>query len=218
MTNTPARKPASKKTSREDILLVSMPLFAKAGFDGISMRDIASAAGVTPAALYHHFADKDSLYLALIDLAFNEKAGDLKAILQRQTPARQRLEQFVAAFTQVLSANPDFQRLLHWTLLESTDARMQALADDVFLDLVCCVKQLVEELKADFDPLLLTVSIMGLILFPFEAAKASRHIPGYRAAHRQPDVLARHIIDLLTTGLGEHAAGSNRHATSHSTR
>lgn len=166
------------------------------------MRDIASAAGVTPAALYHHFADKDSLYLELINLAFNERAGNLKAILQSEDPPRQRLEQFITAFTQVLSADPDFQRLLHWTLLESTDARMQALADDVFLDLVCCVKQLIEELNADFDPLLLTVSIMGLILFPFEAAKASRHIPGYRAEHRKSNVLARHIIDLLTTGLG----------------
>jgi AcrR family transcriptional regulator len=44
--------------TREEILGLSVPLFATRGFDGVSMRDIAAAVGVTPAALYYHFSDE----------------------------------------------------------------------------------------------------------------------------------------------------------------
>ena len=43
-------KPAFRHT-RKEILGLSVPLFATVGFDGVSMRDIAAAVGVTPAAL-----------------------------------------------------------------------------------------------------------------------------------------------------------------------
>ncbi len=47
---------------RERITQVAMHLFARQGFAGTSMREIAVAAGVTKAALYHHFPDKEALY------------------------------------------------------------------------------------------------------------------------------------------------------------
>jgi AcrR family transcriptional regulator len=191
-------KLAPKKTSREDILRVCIPMFAKSGFDGISMRDIAAAVGVTPAALYHHFTDKDSLYLSLINQTFTAKTAKLKKILTSAASPQERLEKFITAFANVLSKEKDFQRLIHWTLIESTDSRMQALADDVFLDLVCQVKALVEELKTPFDPNFLTVSIMGMVMFPFQAATAVSHIPGHRdKEHKNPNTLAKHLIDLL---------------------
>lgn len=201
MTQAGDSRTATRKATRDEILRLSIPLFARSGFDGISMRDIAATVGVTAAALYHHFADKEDLYRSLINLTFSEKTERIREILARADSPTERLEQFVTAFTRVLSEEKDFQRLLHWTLLESTDARMQALADDVFLGLVCEVQQLVTELEVPFDPLLLTVSIMGMILFPFEAVKASSHMPGYVAStHRNPDVLARHILSLMRFG------------------
>ncbi len=38
-----------------------LPYFAARGIDGVSMRDIAQAAGVREAAIYRHFASKDEL-------------------------------------------------------------------------------------------------------------------------------------------------------------
>ena len=42
-------------------------VFARAGFHGASMNDIADAAGVTKPVLYQHFDSKRELYLALLD-------------------------------------------------------------------------------------------------------------------------------------------------------
>ena len=207
MPRQPARDNAGRKKTRDDIVQLSIPLFAQSGFEGISMRDIAAAVGVTPSALYHHFQDKDSLYLEVIGRTFSEKTAELQHILSAGGDPHERLEQFISAFVRILSEEKDFQRLLHWTLLESTDARMQALADDVFLDLVCRVERLVAELKVAFDPILLTVSIMGMVMFPFEAAKAASHIPGHRATHHRPATLAKHVITLLRSGIDPRPAG-----------
>ncbi len=59
------RLPASER--REQILDVAIQVFARNGFHGSSMNDIADAAGVTKPVLYQHFDSKQDLYLALLD-------------------------------------------------------------------------------------------------------------------------------------------------------
>ena len=48
-------------TKRPTIVQVATSLFAARGIDGVSMRDIANAAGVREAAIYRHFASKEEL-------------------------------------------------------------------------------------------------------------------------------------------------------------
>uniref|UniRef100_UPI003452EAA2 TetR/AcrR family transcriptional regulator n=1 Tax=uncultured Acinetobacter sp. TaxID=165433 RepID=UPI003452EAA2 len=43
--------------THERILNCSIVLFARSGFHGVSMRQVAEAVGVTVAALYYHFKD-----------------------------------------------------------------------------------------------------------------------------------------------------------------
>ena len=42
-------------------------LFGERGYDGTRLDDVAAAAGVTKPILYRHFADKERLYLALLE-------------------------------------------------------------------------------------------------------------------------------------------------------
>jgi AcrR family transcriptional regulator len=42
-------------------------LFGERGYDGARLDDVAAAAGVTKPILYRHFADKERLYLALLE-------------------------------------------------------------------------------------------------------------------------------------------------------
>mgnify|MGYP003475868371 CR=1 FL=1 len=59
------RLPASAR--REQILDVSVQVFARNGFHSTSMNDVADAAGVTKPVLYQHFASKKALYRELVD-------------------------------------------------------------------------------------------------------------------------------------------------------
>jgi len=49
-------------TTRERILRAAYEMFASQGFGRVSMRAVATAAGVTKPALYYYFKDKESLF------------------------------------------------------------------------------------------------------------------------------------------------------------
>lgn len=67
---------AAAPSLRERILEQATPLFIQQGYQGLSMREIAAAVGVSKAGLYYHFKDKEALFLAI--LLMNIKSlGDL---------------------------------------------------------------------------------------------------------------------------------------------
>lgn len=194
-------KPAFRHT-RKEILGLSVPLFATVGFDGVSMRDIAAAVGVTPAALYHHFLDKEQLYLDAVGHAFEEKVGPLKSLLEGGENPWDRLEAFVALFTRMLAREKDFRRLMQWVLLDSNEQRLQSLVDCVFRDLFSALHKLADELAPVYDAHLLVVSMFGLVIYPFETQSVRRFLPGYQQQHEDPEAIARHVVGLLRNGLG----------------
>jgi AcrR family transcriptional regulator len=51
---------------RERLLEAALRLFASKGYTATSVRDIVSAAGVTAPSLYHHFGNKEGLFLAIM--------------------------------------------------------------------------------------------------------------------------------------------------------
>jgi AcrR family transcriptional regulator len=57
------RRPGNQDT-REAILAAARRAFAEKGFDGASIRYIATGAGVDPALVHHYFGPKDQLFLA----------------------------------------------------------------------------------------------------------------------------------------------------------
>jgi AcrR family transcriptional regulator len=54
--------------TREAILASAGATFAEKGFDGASIRAIATAAGVDPALVHHYFGTKDQLFLATVEV------------------------------------------------------------------------------------------------------------------------------------------------------
>jgi AcrR family transcriptional regulator len=53
-------------STRDRLLVAARTLFETGGENGVSMRRVALAVGVTPMAIYKHYADKDALLSALM--------------------------------------------------------------------------------------------------------------------------------------------------------
>ncbi len=53
--------------TRQKVLAAAEKLFGTNGYDGTSIADVAGAAGVGVGTVYHHFADKRAIFLALLD-------------------------------------------------------------------------------------------------------------------------------------------------------
>jgi AcrR family transcriptional regulator len=63
---------ADAAETRRRILACALALFGAHGVDGVSIRAIASAAGVTLATVHHYFGSKDELYAACVDSMYAE--------------------------------------------------------------------------------------------------------------------------------------------------
>ena len=62
-----ARGPYAKGIAkREEILQIALELFARKGYDRVSVREIAREAGLSQAGLLHHFSTKEELFLEVL--------------------------------------------------------------------------------------------------------------------------------------------------------
>jgi AcrR family transcriptional regulator len=190
-----------KPKSKTDILDLVIPLFAKSGYAGVSMRDIANVVGIKAASLYHHFPDKQSLYLQAMARAFEDKAqGFAEALTVTGTP-KKRLAGFVQIFTTLMSKDPYFRLLLQRELLDGDEQRLKLLAKEVFREPFIAMEELAEELVPGCDTHMVAMSIASLILYHLETAPIRRYLPGGKARHNKPDVIADHVTRLLLNGL-----------------
>ena len=75
----------TKKATKERLLEAARKEFAAKGFAGASLEAIAEEAGYTTGAVYHHFANKDELFLELIETGWSRqtsrRAEALRAVL-----------------------------------------------------------------------------------------------------------------------------------------
>ncbi len=93
--------------SRTAILDAALELFSHRGYGATSMRDIAGTAGVSTGSVYHHFADKEAIFLALLE--------QFKAVTERPDfPINVVLERgdFIHDFTALGEAAREV--LTHW--------------------------------------------------------------------------------------------------------
>lgn len=81
---------------RERILEAAFDLVARRGFEAVSSREIATAAGVGPASMYRHFASMEALGQELYRVALAPLAADLDALLARRLRPAALLAELVA--------------------------------------------------------------------------------------------------------------------------
>src|SRR6202047_508445 len=101
------RPPASdesalrKPNMREAILCAAEELFSTNGFNAVSVRDIARAAGANPGSVTYHFKTKDGLLLEIYRRhcgPMNLRRSELLAAAQRVRDLNDRLEAIVRAY------------------------------------------------------------------------------------------------------------------------
>src|SRR3954470_7377874 len=76
---------------RNRILLEARPLFVARGFNAVSMQQIADAVGVNKATLYHHFRDKEELFLEVVREEIERATISMQAVLCMDGSFRERL-------------------------------------------------------------------------------------------------------------------------------
>lgn len=114
---------------RNAILGNAMHLFGKQGFNGTSMRDIATAVGILPGSLYAHINGKEALLFEIVADGINRFIAAVAPHAQASSDPVERMRQMIVAHVEIVADNPERSQVVfhQWRYLTG-DSLPQAVA------------------------------------------------------------------------------------------
>lgn len=105
------------QTVPERLVEVALQLFAEKGFEGTSVQDVVTAAGVTKGAMYHYFGSKDDLLAEIYARVLRMQLSRLESFVGADAPVAERVSgaaaDVVVTTIENLPSTTTFFRSLH---------------------------------------------------------------------------------------------------------
>lgn len=188
---------------RDQVLRVAESLFARGGYRGVGLREIAAQVGIRAPSLFKHFKNKHALYNAVLRNIFGRLSGVTDRLEGDQTFAR-RLEEFVTGYVDMVATDPNVVQLLFRELIERSeamDAETRAAAFEIYnrIDSFLEAGQKAGEFR-QIDRFRFQVALTGAILYHSLAARPYSAILN-RVAPPDRSAWKRTVLDMAQGAL-----------------
>jgi TetR/AcrR family transcriptional regulator len=203
---TPPDNATVSASGEQGILEAAEILFAEKGFDAVSMSAIAKLANTSKPNIYHHFKNKDELYLAIIKTAVQRASSLLDELEGAPGTFRQRLARFSAGQLDNIIAHGRSTQLVLREALSGNSERARETANymvsEVFNRLVALVRHGQEngELREDIDPTLAAFMIESANMFYFQTMPIMKNIPEINYAD-DAGAFTEGVMDIIFNGV-----------------
>jgi AcrR family transcriptional regulator len=147
-----SRWDAHRRTRRAELTDAAITAIRTHGA-GVGMDDVAAAARTSKTAVYRHFADRTSLYVAVCERVANVLVAQVRAAMDGAADPRAKTTAAIAAYLRLIEQDPEVYRFVAHRPLVERAAGADPLADLVSLigDQVATV--IAEQLRgAGIDP------------------------------------------------------------------
>ncbi|MFJ8815078.1 TetR/AcrR family transcriptional regulator [Amycolatopsis thermoflava] len=111
------------------LMLAGVESFARRGYHATTTRDIASAAGMSPAALYVHFPSKAALLFAISKSGHQQTLDLVEDVAKRTDEPRERMRRIVADFVAWHARRHTVARVVQYELQALPEQEYQVVAD-----------------------------------------------------------------------------------------
>lgn len=187
----------SGRKIRADVLAAATKVFSERGYHGASMQDVADAAGMQKASLYHHVGQKEDLLFAIHELMIDElTALTLPVVSSSRSPA-EKIRDVIAVALEFIAVHREGARVLLQDIGAVSGPRWDSVMAkrDIF-------EQLVEGVIADGTrtghfaptrPEIATRGILGMVNWCYTWFRPD----GELSAREVADILASTAIDGL---------------------
>jgi TetR/AcrR family transcriptional regulator len=206
-----ARLPGRPAGGNEDdirnaLLDAASKLFLKHGFERVTARQIAAAAGTTPAMIHYYFSNKLGLFRAMLDGAIAPLRERL-AWLLGQTDGQVDIPSLIAMHMRTVATHswiPVF--IVNEVLAEKGRFRATFLREIASRQLPLVV-ELLERGRAngtfrqDLNPRLAALSLLSLCMFPFLTKPVSSAALGLQYEGEGLEQLIEHTARLFLRGI-----------------
>ncbi len=116
-----AHAQAVEVTPRDKILEAAEHLFARRGFAGVGLSEVAEAAGLSKSSLFHHFKSKVDLYAAVVGRILDHIDLRMTRALAAGGDPLTRIDRWLDTLIDFLGENPSHARLLLRSLFEDDE-------------------------------------------------------------------------------------------------
>jgi len=188
---------------RENIITAAIPLFAAKGLNGVSVRELAAAAGVNLSMISYYFGGKEGLYAAVLTNQF-AILGKLEEIEQMEIDTLQKFELYVRATVSRYRRNPYLLRFYTSELTNPT-----ACFEPIIKPAIKRVVQILldtfseglshKRFRDGLNPADTVLALAGMINFYFLLEPATAELVDH--APERDEQLIRHIMDIFTRGI-----------------
>jgi AcrR family transcriptional regulator len=154
------------------ILDAARKVFLENGFDGTTMQQIATVAGINKALLHYYFRSKDRLFEEIFIEAFSRMIPNLLKVFASDAEFPEKIRSFVGIYIGALQQYPQIPLfILHELhrypgriieLIQST-----GLNPDFVKDIIR--QEVIKGTICDIEPVQLMVNMLAMCIFPFAA-------------------------------------------------
>jgi len=189
--------------TRTRVLEAAETLFARKGFDGTRLREVAEDAKVTVPLVCHHFGDKDSLYAAVIERGIERFASLGWDVLRRGHTVAEQLTGFITGLTDFAAREPGITAILHREMAEG-GVRARPLAERWLQPLKLAVTESFHaaqsrgEIHGGLDVDMVVLHIVGAVMYPCLAGPLVQIVWGEDPLTASfVERRKRHLLDML---------------------
>ncbi|OIK13280.1 hypothetical protein BIV60_14430 [Bacillus sp. MUM 116] len=198
----------SSLETKQNIFEISRSLFMTYGYRSVSTRQIAQACGITQPALYHHFGNKQEIYIEVVKEIMNRTKFQMIQIKEQYMAFKDRI--YHIAIYMLMNHQEDLSQMFHDLKHEMNEETQQLLRqwwfDSYFLPVVEMIAeaekggQIRELAKLDTNPKEMSFFVLDLLksLLQFSGLNNLKEEEKEAEAQRK----AKLIVSIILNGLG----------------
>ncbi len=142
----------SKAQTRERLLGAARTVFARRGYHGASVEEIAAEAGYSTGALYSNFDGKQALFLALLDREIDEHAREIEEAVRERDTVAERARGGAARWMAMIEREPELQLLfMEFWAYAGRDPNVRRQVAASFARARAVLTRLISDGARDFD-------------------------------------------------------------------
>lgn len=193
-------------SGEQAILAAAEYLFSEQGYEAVSMSAIASRAKTSKPNIYHHFKNKDQLYLAVMQKAAEHSAALLDRLADDGSAFEAKLAAFAAGQLGNILTHKRRSRLILREALSGASGRSREIAKHVVGDGFARLVEMIHqgqakrEFRAGIDPAMAAFMIFSSNVFFFQSSAVMKHLPDIHFTN-DADEFGAGMMDIMLNGV-----------------
>lgn len=192
-----------KNDLRNKLILTATRLFAERGLNGVSIRELSKAAGVSISMISYYFGGKESLYSSVLQEQFSS-FDHIEEINKTGSEALAKIEAYIRWIFVRHRNNPYLLRFYTSELTNPTQF-FPLIVQPAIGKVIQILVQIIEEgmsknkFRKDLNPVDTVLAMAGMVNYYFLSTLATQELVNH--SPERDEELIRHYMDIFTKGI-----------------